>query len=148
MKLLKHISYGIAVCTLCLSLFQCAGAKQTNSEKSLDVEEVYYKALDSINRELYIVVKPNSQPLDHVYFQGRKISLAQDNSMLYIGHYQKLPLAKQDVIMSDKPFAEYGNKLPVLPEKIPFNFKENECMIGYKLNDEYQYFKYSKVIRK
>ncbi len=105
MNALKHIIYPIMSMLLALSLYQCAGAKQSELMKPLDIEAVYYKELDSINREIYVVVKLNSIPLDHMYFHGKKISLSKQNDILYSGVYQKKELVKEDFIMSDKPFA-------------------------------------------
>ena len=34
--------------------------------------------------------------------------------------------------MSSDPYAEYGNQVPKLEKPIPFNLKENECVISYK----------------
>lgn len=148
MNVFKHIISGILMLVLCFSLFCCGLGKQSEIKNSLNIEEVYYSLLDSVNREIVIISKSQDVPLDHVYFQGKKIHLTQQNNTMFSGRYQIEKLKKKDVIMSDKPFAEYGNIPPKLPEKIPFSLKENECMIGYKKGNEWQYFKYSKVILK
>lgn len=50
--------------------------------------------------------------------------------------------------MSNEPYAEYGNKVPKLPEKPSFKLKENECVVSYKEEDKIKYFKIKNMIQK
>ena len=50
--------------------------------------------------------------------------------------------------MSSDPKAEYGNKVPELPKKTPFNLEDNECVISYKQDHVLKYYKISNIIKK
>ncbi|WP_157607926.1 hypothetical protein [Seonamhaeicola sp. S2-3] len=98
---------------------------------------------------IFIPIKSNSNKtvLDSVYFKGKKAKLEQRDN-LFIGRFKLELNPKEDVILSNKPFAEYGNKAPKLPEKIPFELNETECVVSFMENGEVKYFKINEVYKK
>ena len=93
--------------------------------------------------------KDNIQ-LDSVYFRGKaaKFEIKPNNSTLFIGRFSLAANQKKDIIMSNKPKAEYGNELPKLNTKIPFELKDNECVVSYNEGDKTKYFKIENVVEK
>ncbi|MBD0833839.1 hypothetical protein [Aestuariibaculum suncheonense] len=111
----------------------------------MEITKVYFQNVDSV-KAIYVVANVKQKIiLDHVYFKGKQARLEQVNDSLFIGHFFKDSLKKKDVIMTNEPYGEYGNTLPHLPEKSPFDLKENECIIAFKVGDEVHFLKYSNV---
>jgi len=52
---------------------------------------------------------------------------------------------KQDIVLSSDPKAEYGNRIPEKPMKIPFELLHNECVISYIKNGKTMYYKLTNV---
>ena len=44
-----------------------------------------------------------------------------------------------DIVMSNEPFAEYGNEAPKLPEKAKLDLKNDECIVSYLDNGNKKY---------
>ncbi|ULC59782.1 hypothetical protein MBM09_02110 [Flaviramulus sp. BrNp1-15] len=99
---------------------------------------------------LFIPIKANINKvvLDSVYFKNKKTKLEYVNDSLLVGRFKTEMNQKEDIIMSNEPYAEYGNKAPQLPEKIPFELKEDECVISYKEGENTKYYKLSNVFKK
>jgi len=49
---------------------------------------------------------------------------------MYVGKYTS-PKFKNDMIMSGDPKQEYGNTLPGDIQRIPYQLKDNQCVIEY-----------------
>jgi hypothetical protein len=50
--------------------------------------------------------------------------------------------------MSNKPYAEYGNKVPKLPSKSRLELINSEAMISYTDGSKIKCFKISNIIQK
>ena len=91
-----------------------------------------------------------STELDSVFFRGKAIKLETkaQNKSLYIGRFLSSTNQKSDIIMSNEPYAEYGNKMPKRSKKFPFELNENECVISYKQDNKTKYFKIGNIVEK
>ena len=144
--------------TLCLlvlimaSLSHCSSAQKLQKEPPVNIIQAYYQSWvagiqgggSGIN--LFIEVEDYSKTriqFDSVYFNGRasKIEIKPGNANLLVGRFSSSSNQKQDIIMSNKPHEEYGNKPPVKPSVAPFDLKKNECVISYSENNKKRYFK-------
>jgi hypothetical protein len=65
-----------------------------------------------------------------------------------VGRFNSNINQKEDIIMSREPLAEYGNKPPRLETEIPFDLKENQCVISYKNGEKTQYYKIENIVEK
>ena len=70
------------------------------------------------------------------------------NDALAVGRFKTEANQKQDIIMSNEPYAEYANKVPELPEKIPFELKDDECVVSYLEKNKIKYFKIEGIVKK
>ena len=105
------------------SFSQCSSAQKLQKETPIKFGTSYYQHWvagiqgggSGIN--LFIetegILKENIQ-LDSVYFRGMvaKFEVKPNYPTLYIGRFSLKANQKRDIIMSNKPKAEYGNKLP------------------------------------
>ncbi|MEC3906339.1 hypothetical protein VOI54_04875 [Tamlana sp. 2201CG12-4] len=121
----------------------------------LEIGEVYYQDWSEgdkdINSGIKIVIPVisniNNIMLNAVYFRGQHAILIPDNDS-YVGKFEPLLNKKQDFIMSNEPYAEFGNKVPKLPKEAPFELNDNECAVSYKIGETIKYFKVSNIIKK
>jgi len=132
-----------------MSFFQCASTQKFQDKMPLEIGEVYYKNLET-GYQIYIPIKnnPNNISIDSIYFKGQKTKLEASNDNLYIGHFKTVISKSQDIIMSSDPIEEYGNKVPELPKKIPFDLNDEECVISYLNGNKVNYFKIHNIIEK
>ena len=49
-------------------------------------------------------------------------------------------------ILHKDPKKEFGNKPPIITEKIPFVLNDNEAVITYKVNNKTEYYKVFNVV--
>jgi len=145
MKLLKIIM----LLLIALVVSQCVTAKKVQDLSPFEIGEVYYKE-DQSGISLYIPVKayPKHIAMDSVYFHGQQAKLEAKNGEILIGQFKPGFIQKPDLIMSNEPYAEYGNQIPKLPKKIPFKLKKDECIISYKKDSTMKHFKISGIIKK
>lgn len=156
MKLIANI-FLIILATISFS--QCSSAQKLQKKAPVKFGEVYYQHWvagiqgggSGIN--LFISSEKSSlknTKLDSVYFRGQgvKLEVKPNNPSLYIGRFSKKANQRKDVIMSNKKHAEYGNQAPNLKSVIPFELKENECVVSYKEDDKIKYFKILNVVEK
>ena len=141
------------------SFSQCSSAQKLQKEAPVKFGTAYYQHWvagvqgggSGIN--LFIetegTLKENIQ-LDSVYFRGMvaKFQVKPNNPSLFIGRFSLKANQKRDIIMSSKPKAEYGNESPKKKSKIPFDIKDNECVVSYKEGDKMKYFKIENVVEK
>ena len=148
MKAIKKIIVALLMPLVLVSYFSCSSAKMLQNESQLEIGKVYYQESNSMTT-VFIPIKsnPNNIVLDSVYFKGKQAKLEHKNN-LFIGNFASSIAQKQDVIMSNEPYAEYGNQVLKLPKKSPFELKDNECMVSYKKENETKYFKIENIIQK
>ncbi|WP_100613732.1 hypothetical protein [Confluentibacter citreus] len=148
MKTLKKTITFLLILFIMVSFYNCSSAKMLQNEPLFEIGEAYYQASNS-DIHVYISIKsnPNNILLDSVYFKGKQAKLEHENN-LFVGRFKSSIIQKQDIIMSNEPYAEYGNKTPKLPEKLPFELKESECVVSYIDDNSIKYFKIKNVVQK
>lgn len=88
----------------------------------------------------------NNIKLDSVYFRGMQSALESIKSG-YVASFKTEANQKKEVIMSSTKNAEYGNEIPDQKD-IPFQLKDNECVISYTEDNTAKYFKIENIIEK
>lgn len=135
---------------------QCSIAQKMQTSLPFLIGDVYYQNWVSGVKEggsgtnIYIQIVSSTKQieLDSVYFQGKVTKLELTNNMIGIGRFNSNTKSKNDIILSNEPYAEYGNKVPELIKKIPFDLNENQCVISYKEGNQIKYFKIDNIRKK
>ena len=86
--------------------------------------------------------------LDSVYFRNMAVKLERDTSTpknRYLGVFI-LPNRFKNHILHKDPRKEFGNELPDISEKIPFQLMDNEAVISYIVDNTTQYYKVTHVV--
>ncbi|NJW52018.1 hypothetical protein [Salinimicrobium oceani] len=134
-----------------LSFSNCANGKQLQEKAPKAVKQPYYtswtggvKAAGS-GFNLFIPVEETASIImDTVYFRGKKGILERDpsNEHLYVARF-KIGATEhdRDFVMHEDPKKEYGNQIPVVKEKIPFELAEGEAVVRYTENGKAKYFR-------
>lgn len=135
-------------------ILQCSSAQKLQKEAPISISRIEVQQWlagiqgggSGINMEIQVSEKTTIN-LDSVFFRGLRAKLKPAKTD-YIAKFISSENQKREVIMSNKPNAEYANKLPVIIQKSPFELKDNECVISYKEAGKTKYFMYSNVIEK
>ena len=154
----RSISTIFLMLLMLLSFLQCVSYRKIETSKPIDISEVYYQDWVSGTKggdsgfNVYISVGPDSHNmiLDSVYFKGNQVKLetSKSNKNLYIGRFTNRLHQKEDMILSNEPYAEYGNKAPKLPKMPPMQLEANECMVSYKEGPVTKYYKIKNIIKR
>jgi len=153
MKTLKYIFKLLSLIIIMSSFSQCSSAQKLQVEAPTNFGDIYCKkqvsgiAEGPSSLNIYIEVKESNFELDSVYFRGRVTKLKKHSQKegTYIGQFSLLSSQKQDIVLSSDPKAEYGNRIPEKPMKIPFELLHNECVISYIKNGKTMYYKLTNV---
>lgn len=155
MKLLKLKPLWLLILASMMSFSKCENKQSFENKPPLKLGEVYYiETYDSkkekvIELSLFIPIKSNLKEvvLDSVHFKKRQVKLDYINDTLVVGRIQTVLNNPKDIIMSNEPYAEYGNKLPRVKNKSPFPLEANECIVSYIHNNQIKYFKISNITK-
>ncbi|GAA4802681.1 hypothetical protein [Litoribaculum gwangyangense] len=136
-----------------MSFSQCKHKSKLETQAPLELGEVYYKKWvveprgggSGIN--LFITIKSNINKivLDSVYFMDKTTKLVYIKDTLVMGRFKTSTNQPIDIVMSNEPYGEYGNKLPTIIPKLPFALHPNECIVSYKTDKKTKYFKISNI---
>lgn len=156
MKLLTRTMSLLFMLFIIVSFSQCASTPKLQHNLPLEIDEVYYQTWAAGAKEggtginVFIPIKSNSNDivLDSIYFRGKSTKIEFANTALAVGRFKIKANQKQDIIMSNQPYAEYANKVPEIPEKIPVELKEDECVVSYLEKNKIKYFKIEGIVKK
>lgn len=132
-----------------MSFSNCANGKQLQEEPPKAVKEAYYTSWTGGVKgagsgfNLFIPVAADSDiKMDTVYFRGRKGVLEIEPSApnLYVARF-KNPGVSKDFVMHKDPKMEYGNEVPAVIEKIPFELEEGEAVVRYTKDGVEKFFR-------
>ncbi|TYP76311.1 hypothetical protein [Aquimarina intermedia] len=132
----------------------CASINTMDQTPPISLSDAYYQELFP-NKETvgqgYTIVFPSNEieaiTISHLYFKGKKIDLQYDlSTKAYIGRYM-FP-KKEELIMSSDPKKEFGNQLPIIEKKIPFDLQKNEAVLAYEKDGKMLYFKIDNLPKK
>lgn len=156
MKLHKKITLICLITHVMMSFSQCTSTQKLEKSVPITFGDVYYQnrvsdvqeSGKSFNIFIPIVSNPNKMILDSVFFKGKQAKLEFKNDNVFIGCFKSKINQKQDLIMSNEPYAEYENKVPNLPQKTPFKLNEDECVVSYTVGNKLKYFKIENIARR
>lgn len=153
MKNIKTASFGITVIGL-LFFFSCSSAKE------IAQNQPPFKILKSTYTSwvggqpgvkgvmVYIEIDNPEILLDTVYFRNAKSPLERAQNSKgekYVGHFS-FPEKERDLVLHSDATKEFGNQVPDISQKIPFELKSNEAVISYNYNGKINYFKIDNLI--
>lgn len=145
---IKRIGRVVGVLLLFIIHTQCASSQPVEMKTQIQIKDAYFQEILSGIKDgpsgfmIYIEVNESSNiQFTEAYFKGKKVKLNhKTNTQVYTGRYMS-QVRIPDLIMSDDPKKEFKNQLPEIEEKIPFDLKENECILRYIKNEKEGYFK-------
>ncbi len=145
MKNIKTISLILVLPIVLISFAQCASNKPYKLQKTAPftvkqaVSQVYLGGRQGNKGEqLTISISDKSIVLDSLFYKNRKLKLHLNQEGNYTA---KLRLStEKQLTMHESPIEEYGNKAPVIADKIPFDLKEKEAVISYLKNNNIYYY--------
>ena len=156
MKAIKQILGVVSLFVVVASFSQCSSAQRFQDKSPITLGEVYYQRWiagvqgGGSGLNIFIPTSDNTVKLDSVYFKGKvtKLEVRSGKKLLYIGRFTSDFNQRRDIIMSNEPNAEFNNPIPKPIKKIPFELKDNECVISYIQDNKTKYFKIDNVIKK
>lgn len=159
MKFFKIVSFSLLMLIILTSFSQCSSTQKLQKKAPTDFSKVYFQRWTAGIKDggsgiaLYLELAselPKNIVLDSVYFRGKpaKLETKTQDSLLFIGYFRTDSNQKRDIIMSSNPLDEYHNKLGTVDENIPFELKDDECVISYKMGKDTKYFKIENIIEK
>ncbi len=156
MKIIKTIFSFLSICLIVILGSQCSSAQKIEPVAPLKIGNVYYQSWiagiegggSGINLYIPIILNKNNIEMDSVYFQGKSAKLEFNDKSEAIGRFSTEINRKKDIIMSNEPYAEYGNQIKRTPLKTPFQLKDNQCVVSYKKGSEIKYFMVDSITKK
>jgi len=142
MKKLKYIFKLIGLVIISISFSQCASTIKLEQNIPNAIGECYYQNWvagvkgGGSGTNVFIQTKDENITLDSVYFRGQvaKLNVKPANKMLFIG-YLKSSTNMQNIEVSESNLkAKYA-------DDIPFELKNDECVVSYLDNGKVKYFK-------
>ncbi|RXJ52493.1 hypothetical protein [Gelidibacter gilvus] len=142
---------------MAISVSSCSVAKKMDKKAPAIIGEVYVEPWTSeedsggSGYNLYIPMHSQENKdilLDSVYFRNQIVKLArisEDANILYVGRFGNLGKSNDDIIMSSNPLDEMANKPPRVPQSIPCQIEDTECIVSYKFKGDIRYFKIENI---
>lgn len=135
------------------SFSQCSSAKDFQEKPPVELGETYYQRWiggiegGGAGLNIFVTAKDDAVVLDSVYFRGKaaKLETKEQAPLLYIGRFISDINQKKNMVINAEPTSD---EKPIKEEKIPFELKDNECIISYRDNGVSKYFKISKLVEK
>ncbi len=148
MKNIKNTFLFLALCCTGILVSRCGSAQKTQASSPIQIGECYYQQWiggiegggSGIDIYIPIISNLNKIELDSVYFQGKGVKLEVKNESIAIGRFMTDLNRKKDIIMSNEPYAEYGNQVNRSILKQWPTLKNNQCVISYKEAAKIKYF--------
>ncbi|WP_324720239.1 hypothetical protein [Salinimicrobium sp. HB62] len=153
---MKPFFLSLSALLILMSFSNCANGKQLQEEPPMVVKEAYYTTWKGGVRgagsgfNLFIPVTADAEiEMDTVYFRGRKSVLEKEpfDPHLYVARF-KNPGVNKDFVMHKDPKMEYGNELPAVIEKIPFELEEGEAVVRYTKDGVEKFFRIKDIQRR
>lgn len=143
--------FGILI--LALSFTQCASTKLETNPPFIIKSAAYSHITGGLpgNNTLNLMIEfTENQSVDFqkVYFQNRIVTpvIEQKQGKKYIAARYKTSINKnrKDLVLNANPKKEYGNT-PKTKEEFPFELKENEAVVAYKVDEKIHYYKIESI---
>ena len=153
---MKPFFFSFSALLILMSFSNCANGKQLQEEPPKAVGEAFYTTWTGGVRgagsgfNLFIPVAANSEiKMDTVYFRGRKgvLEIEPSNPDLYVARFEN-PGATKDFVMHKDPKKEFGNEVPKMIEKIPFELAKGEAVVHYTRKGKEKFFRIKNIQKK
>lgn len=156
MNFMKQMPVYILMAIFCTN---CSTAQKLQNTAPVTVGDVYSQKWvagvegggSGINLFIPVsdIIHQNIQ-LDSVYFRGKvaKLETIDGKTVLFVARFKNTFNQKNDIVMSNDPKEEYGNKSPIRQTKIPFDLKDSEGVVSYKEANKTKYFKIGNITEK
>ncbi len=155
----RHIISLTILPLIMFSFSQCSSQKKLQDKAPVQLKGVYCQNWvagiqgGGAGTNIFIpieAVTDKKVQLDSVYFRGKsaKLETKPQGTSIYIGRFISERNKKRDLVMDGDGKKEYGNEMPTIPEKIPFELKNDECVVSYKEGSKTKYFKIEGVVEK
>lgn len=152
---IKPILSSILILVVMCSFSQCSGSKSLDKKAPVKIENPYYQSWvagvegGGSGLNVFLPMKEKSMELDSIYFRGNSAVLEwKKEAGVYVGRFPSDFNKKKDIIMSGDSREEYGNEMPAVKKPIPFDLKEDECVVSYRKDGKTRYFKLEKLVEK
>lgn len=156
MVITKKFKNGFYLAMLSFVFLNCSTAQKIQKSIPMTFGEVYYQHWvagvqgggSGINLFINVNSNKNNIILDSIYFQSDVAKLEPVNSSLFVGRFKTEANQTKDFVMSSNPKEEYGNTVQSTKKHIPFNLKDNQCVLSYKEGDKIKYFMIEDIKKK
>ena len=144
--------FGILI--LALSFSQCASIKM-DTQPPFKVENASYSHItgglpgNSVLNLMIEFTSVGTVNFKKVYFQNKIVEAVVENKQgkNYIAARYKTSTNqdKKDLVLSSNAKTEFGNTANETKEKFPFELKESEAVVTYKIGEKIHYYKIENV---
>ena len=151
MKTINKIFRLLLLMIVLVSFSQCSSAQKLQKEAPTAFGEVYFQSWvagvkgGGAGLNIFIETQTDKIILDSVYFRGEvsKLEVKPANKLRYIGRFISESNKKQNPLTEATNTEDLDTNL-----KMPFDLKDDECVVSYNLNGITKYFKLSNVREK
>lgn len=151
MKIIKFTSISITIISLLL-FFSCSSAIEisANNPPFKVLSATYSKWVGGqpgVNGVTVSIKINNSEvKLDTVYFKNMRALLKFNENTATYSASMVLPNTNKHLQLDIDPRKEFGNQVPDISTKIPFELKNNEAVVRYLYNDKPLYYKILNIV--
>lgn len=153
-KIMKPFK-NILLLMLLAMVLSCASSKNMATQLPMELGTVYfqessdYESKENLGITIFVpvIANVNNLKFDSIYFRGQQASLKFDKNV-FVGQFKPLDDYKADLIMSNEPYAEYGNKVPRIATKRNLELGSYEALVSYIDGNKTNYFKISNIIKR
>lgn len=136
---------------LLFSFGSCASSNGMQQDPPKEIGDAYFQQWTAgvqgggAGYNVYIPIKSemdNAMQMDSIYFRGMVTNLEKKSGEgpMLVGHFKTDQNTQKDIILSSDPREEAKNELPPMKVKVPFEVKDNECIVSYKVDGKTKYF--------
>lgn len=158
MKRIPQISTLMLILILMTSFTNCSTAQKLQQEAPMEFGDSYFQQWvagikgggSGLNLFIPIIENKNNVVLDSVYFRGKatKLEKISGENVQYAGYFKTPHNNDKEIILSSDMNEEHKNTISVQTYSIPFDLKDDECVVTYKINEKTKYFKISNIKEK
>jgi len=152
MKAIKSIYVSLTVIIFSVIVIGCKSQSlETSAPFSIDEKTYFYwtgakQGTEGTTIRLVGRTQSMNVSFSKLYFQNHEYGIVPEfntDGFLIQGTFTKFK--EKDVIMHKDPAAEYGNPVPQIEKKIPFDLKDDEAVLLYSVNGLEGYHKISGI---
>lgn len=124
----------------------CASSKLEETPPFQVISAKYY--FHNTSKSIHIKYETTENiKFDSISFHGHKakaITQKREGSTYVLAEFNNI--LKSDLVLDNNPVKEFNNAVPNV-NKLPFNLKNDEAILSYKINNKIRYYKISGVLR-